>query len=275
MPPSPREPPVAERRPVVPPRLSGISPVSFVLWVALGAVIIVSMNDVAPSIDRLIDGLPRMGSLVDRMFPPNTDPAFLQRVAVRIIETFQIALVGAAIGIIISLPVAWLAARGVSPLGPFAYAFKALISLFRTIPDLIWALLFVVAVGLGAVAGTMTIIVDTIGFCGRFFAEAMEDAEKEPQEALSAIGANPFSILTGAILPDAAPSMINASLFALEKAVRSSVVLGLVGAGGIGQELKVAFDLFQYQNAATIIIVIFVIVLIMEWITDRLRARLQ
>lgn len=269
------DPHVPGRRPVTPSRLSGVSPLSFVLWLALAALIIVSMNDVAPSLDRLANGLPRMASLVGRMMPPNVEPAFLERVAKRILETFQIALVGAAIGIVLSLPIAWLAARGVSPLGPFAYFFKALVSLFRTIPDLIWALLFVVAVGLGAVAGTMTIVVDTIGFCGRFFAEAMEDAEKEPQEALSAIGANRLSILTGAILPDAAPSMINASLFALEKAVRSSVVLGLVGAGGIGQELKVAFDLFQYQNAATIILVIFAIVLIMEWVTDRLRARLQ
>lgn len=121
----------------------------------------------------------------------------------------------------------------------------------------------------------MTIVVDTIGFCGRFFAEAIEDADRKPQDALHAIGANRVSVLFAAILPEAAPSMINASLFALEMAVRSSVVLGLVGAGGIGQELKVAFDLFQYQSAATVILVIFVVVLLMEWVTDRLRARFE
>lgn len=121
----------------------------------------------------------------------------------------------------------------------------------------------------------MTIVVDTIGFCGRFFAEAMEDAEKEPQEALAAIGAGRSSILVGAILPDIMPSLINSSLFALEKAVRSSVVLGLVGAGGIGQELKVAFDLFQYRSASMIILAIFAIVLLMEFCTDKLRARIQ
>jgi len=233
------------------------------------------MQQVAPSPKQLIDGVPGMISLADRMTPPNLDPAFLTRVFWRIVETFQIALVGAAIGILLSLPIGWLAARGVTPLGRGGYLVKAFISLLRTIPDLVWALLFVATVGLGAVAGTLTIVVDTIGFCGRFFAEAMEDAEKEPQEALSAIGANRVSILTGAILPDVAPSMINTSLFALEMAVRSSVVLGLVGAGGIGQELKVAFDLFQYQNACTIILAIFIIVLVMEYLTDRLRARIQ
>lgn len=138
-----------------------------------------------------------------------------------------------------------------------------------------WALLFVATVGLGPVAGTLTIIVDTIGFCGRFFAEAIEDSDRGSRDALQAIGANPSNVFFGAILPDAAPSMVNTSLFALEKAVRSSVVLGLVGAGGIGQELKVSFDLFQYANASAIIMTIFIIVLAMEVATDRLRKRLE
>ena len=257
-----------------PGRMPSLSPFHFTMIVAAAALVLVSIGNVSPSLERLSDGLPRMANLVGRMMPPNTDPDFLWRVTLRLAETFQIAIAGTAIGVILSLPIAWLAARGVTPAGMFYWFFKALISLFRTIPDLIWALLFVSAVGLGAVAGTMTIIVDTIGFCGRFFAEAMEDSDKEPQEALEAIGASRFSILFGAIIPDVMPSMINTALFALEKAVRSSVVLGLVGAGGIGQELKVAFDLFQYQNAATIILAIFIIVLVMEHITDRLRAKL-
>lgn len=259
----------------VPSRLTNLSAGSFALFVALAAVIIVSAGDVAPSIERLTDGLPRMANLVGRMMPPNTEAEFLTRVFWRILETFQIALVGTVVGILLSLPIAWASARGVTPFGVFGYAFKILVSLFRTIPDLVWALLFVSAVGLGAVAGTMTIIVDTIGFCGRFFAEAMEDADKQPQEALAAQGASNVSILTSAVIPDALPSIINTALFALEKAVRSSVVLGLVGAGGIGQELKVAFDLFQYRNASAIILAIFLIVLWMEFISDRLRARIQ
>jgi phosphonate transport system permease protein len=259
----------------VPSRGAGLSAGSFVALVAVGALVIVSAGDVAPSIERLANGLPRMADLIGRMMPPNTDIGFLTRMFWRIVETFQIALVGTVIGVILSLPIAWASVRGVTPLGPLRYVFKGLVSLFRTVPDLVWALLFVSAIGLGAVAGTMTIVVDTIGFCGRFFAEAIEDADKQPQEALEAHGANRLAILTGAILPDAMPSLINTSLFALEKALRSSVVLGLVGAGGIGQELKSAFDLFQYRNASAIILAIFVIVLLMEWATDRLRARIQ
>ncbi|ADZ71257.1 phosphonate ABC transporter, permease protein PhnE [Polymorphum gilvum] len=256
------------------PRVRSFSAVRFVLLVAVGALILASVTQVGPSPDRLVSGLPRMGNLILRMSPPNLDPDFLVRVFWKLIETFQIAIAGTFIGIVLSVPISWLAARGITPVPAIAFLFKMIVSLFRTVPDLVWALLFVSSVGLGAVAGTMTIIVDTIGFCGRFFAEAMEDAEKEPQQALEAIGASRFSILLAAVLPAALPSMINTGLFSLEKAVRSSVVLGLVGAGGIGQELKVAFDLFQYRNAATIIITIFIVVVVMEYATDRLRARL-
>lgn len=266
---------MVDQRLQAPDRFRRFSAVNFVLLVVVGAIILVSMGQVAPSPHQLAQGLPGMANLIGRMLPPNTEPDFLARITLRMIETFQIALVGAAIGIVISLPIAWCAARGVSPFGRGNILVKAFISFLRTVPDLVWALLFVASIGLGAVAGTMTIMVDTIGFCGRFFAEAMEDAEKEPQEALAAIGASRPSILVGAILPDIMPSLINSSLFALEKAVRSSVVLGLVGAGGIGQELKVAFDLFQYRNASMIILAIFAIVLLMEVCTDKLRARIQ
>lgn len=260
--------------PLPPPsRLSGGSPLGFALIVAVLALIVASLGDVAPSPERLAEGGPRIARLVGRMLPPETDPAFLLRMFWSIVETLQIALVGALFGVLVSLPFAWASARGVTPFGRGAFLFKATVSLARTVPDLVWALIFVSAVGLGAVAGTMTIAVDTLGFCGRFFAEAMEETEAEPRQALETIGANRFGVLFGAVLPDALPSMINASLFALEKAVRSSVVLGLVGAGGIGQELKTAFDLFQYQKASAIILAVFVIVLAMEWLTDRLRAR--
>lgn len=262
-------------RTLPPSRLPSISPLSFTVLVVVGALFLVSMGQVAPSPEKLANGLPRMAELVGRMLPPNTEPGFLQRMGWRILETLQIALVGTVFGVVISLPMGWLAARGISPLGAFRHFPRALISLFRTVPDLVWALLFVSTLGLGAVAGTMTIVVDTIGFCGRFFAEAMEEADKKPQEALHAIGANRVTVLCGAILPDVMPTLINSSLFALEKAVRASVVLGLVGAGGIGQELKVAFDLFQYRNASAIILAIFIIVLAMEFLTDRLRAKFQ
>ena len=256
-------------------RIRSISALQFVIWVTVGAVIIAAISDVSPSPNRLAEGIPRIGKLIERMMPPETDPAFLTRMGWRLVETVQIAIAGTFFGVLLSVPIAWFSARGVSPFPWMAFLFKGLVSFFRTVPDLVWALIFVVSVGLGAVAGTMTIMVDTIGFCGRFFAEAMEDADKGPQEALGAIGASKFNILTSTVLPDIMPSMINTTLFALELAVRSSVVLGLVGAGGIGQELRSAFDLFQYQKASAIMLAIFLIVLAMEWVTDKLRQKVQ
>ena len=166
-----------------PSRLPSISPISFTLLVAFAAVFLVSLGQVAPSPERLAAGAPQMVELIGRMLPPNLEPTFLQRMGWRILETLQIALVGTVIGVVISLPIGWLAARGISPLGAFRQLPRGIISLFPTIPDLVWALVFVSTVGLGAIAGTMTIVVDTIGFCGRFFAEAMEEADKKPQEA--------------------------------------------------------------------------------------------
>lgn len=259
----------------LPARFTRVSAFYFILWLVVAAFILATINHVAPSFEQLSEGGPRMVKLLKRMWPPNLEIRFLNRIGNRLFETFQIALAGASIGIVLSLPLAWLAAKGISPLGRLAFIVKGFISFLRTVPDLVWALILVSVVGLGAVAGTLTIVVDTIGFCGRFFAEAMEDAEEEPQHALAALGANRLSILFSAILPNAFPSIINSSLFSLEKAVRSSVVLGLVGAGGIGQELQVAFDLFQYRNAATIILVIFVLVLAMEYLTERLRVQAQ
>jgi phosphonate transport system permease protein len=142
------------------------------------------------------------------------------------------------------------------------------------VPDLIWAVFFVVTVGLGPFAGTLALIVDTVGFCGRFFAEAMEEADGGPQEALAALGARKGAIIAAAVLPAALPSMITTSLFSLEKATRSSVVLGLVGAGGIGMELEVALTFFNYQEAATIILAIFVLVLIVEQLSALLRQKI-
>ena len=177
------------------------------------------------------------------------------------------------LGLVFSLPLAILAARGLSPHPVVYYAVRSLISLFRTVPDLVWALFFVIAVGLGPAAGTLAIMIDTIGFCGRFFAEAMEETDKGPREALTALGASRIGVVFSAVVPQAMPSFINTALFSLEKSTRSSVVLGLVGAGGIGLELKVAMDLFQYSTASTIILCIFLLVLVVEQASTWLRGR--
>jgi phosphonate transport system permease protein len=234
----------------------------FMLYV-LGVLFFVwSLGGSGISGQDLLRGIPNMVRLVGEMTPP--DLSRLPQISLAILETFQMGLVGAVIGILISFVLAVLASRRNTPHLAVYHVTRFIIAFCRSVPDLVWAVLFVASVGLGVFAGTLTIIVDTIGFCGRFFAEAMEEVDQGPEEALQTIGASRIFIVLSAVLPAAMPSFVNSSLFALEKAVRSSVVLGLVGAGGIGIELKVAMDMFEYQEAATIILSIFLLVIAVE-----------
>jgi phosphonate transport system permease protein len=253
----------------VPPRLQSPGLGSFALVLLAVLVLVYSANSVGLSLSQLVNGLPDIRRIVGEMFPP--DFQRLDRIAAALLETFQMALVGTALGIVGSFFLAMLASRIHSP-HPSLYAVaRGVVSLFRTVPDLVWALLFVVAVGLGPFAGTLAIMIDTMGFCGRFFAEAMEEAQSGPQEALRAIGARRVDVIFCTVVPAAMPSFVNSALFSLEKATRSSVILGLVGAGGIGIELKVAMDLFQYKQAATAILAIFILVIAVEQLSGAVR----
>lgn len=259
-------------RPAVPKRMERPSALRFALLLALGAFLIWAFSGSGLSLEKLIRGLPAVGSILDRMFPPSVDR--MEFILSSLLVTFQMAVAGCVLGLVASLPLAILAADGLSPHPVIRFLARGLIALFRTVPDLVWALLFVIAVGLGPAAGVLAIMVDTIGFAGRFFAEAMEESDKGPREALSAIGASRTGMIFSAVVPDAMPAFVATSLFCLEKATRSSVVLGLVGAGGIGVELKVAFDLFDYDTAATIIIVVFLLVVAVEQVGAALRRRI-
>jgi phosphonate transport system permease protein len=254
------------------PRFEGPGLIGYMVWVLVAAFIVWSFTTAGLSLDRLQRGLPAMGSILQRMFPPDLER--LPQILWSLLTTFQMAVAGTVLGLLFSFPLAVLAADGLSPHPILRSLSRGLIALFRTVPDLVWALLFVIAVGLGPAAGVLAIMVDKIGFAGRFFAEAMEETDQGPREALAAIGATRAGIIFSAVVPEAMPSFIATSLFSLEKAVRGSVILGLVGAGGIGVELKVAFDLFAYDQAATIIIAIFLLVLVVEQVSNLFRRRL-
>jgi phosphonate transport system permease protein len=254
------------------PRFERPGALALTLWVAAAAFLIAALQGIGFSASGFLAGVPSMGRILGEMFPPSVERA--GPVAKALLETFQMALVGTVAGVALSLPLAVLATRHLSPNILVYQAARALIALFRTVPDLVWALFFVVAVGLGPFAGALAITVDIVGFCGRFFAEAMEEADRGPQEALHALGAGRGAVIAAAVIPAAMPSFVNTSLFSLEKATRSSVVLGLVGAGGIGIELQVSMDLFRYAEASAIIIAIFGLVVAVEQCSAWLRRRL-
>lgn len=231
-----------------------------------------SLQAAGISIPDLIAGLPNMGQIASEMVPPATDR--LWPMLKSVLVTFQMALVGTVIGIIISIPLSVLMARNFAPNSIVYSAVRGLVTFLRTVPDLAWALFFVASVGLGPFAGTLALVMETIGFCARFFAESIEEADEGSPEALKAIGAPKTSIIICSVFPTVMPSFINTSLFSFEKAVRSSVVLGLVGAGGIGAELATSMEMFRFDQSATIILMIFVLVLVVEKISSSSRRAL-
>lgn len=258
---------------LMPGRWKRPSPFAFIVWVIFLGFFIHGLTTSDMRLDRLAGSLPNLVSFLSQALPP--DLGRLSAVAVATVETFEIALVGTVFGALLSLPLALLAAANTSPHSSVYYATRGFISFLRAIPDLVWGLIFVVVVGLGPIAGIFAITVDTMGFCGRFFAERIEEVEPGPIKALQATGASVYGVIAGAIVPAAFPSFVATTMFALELATRSAVVLGLVGAEGIGVELSTSMQLLRYDEALTIILVIFAVVIAVERLASAIRRRVM
>lgn len=196
-------------------------------------------------------------------------------VALKMLETLEIALWGTLVAVLLSSPLAYLAARNYSPHRLVYIGARGVISLLRSVPELIVALFLVLAYGFGPIAGVLALGLHAAGFLGKFYAEDIENADKKPQEALEAIGAGKLRTLWYGVMPQVIPQYIAYTLYILDRNVRMATVVGLVGAGGIGQELKGRFDMFQYDHVATILIAIFVVVFLLDQFSARLRARLM
>lgn len=255
----------------IPPRFRTPSPFSFGVVLVLLALFVQGVMATEITLERLLKGTVNLTHFLGRAFPPNLKD--LDTIGWAMFETLNIAIVGVVVGVILSVPFSLLAARNTTPAPWVRHVVKLVIATMRTIPDLIWALIFVVAVGLGPMAGVLAIMMDTIGFAARFFSERIEEVHAGPADALTATGAGRLSVIGGAILPETFASMTATSLYSVEKALRSAVTLGLVGAGGIGVELAAAMRLFNYDEALTIILVILVAVIAFEQLSSLIRER--
>ena len=258
-----------------PPRFQHRSIADYVAIIVVLALVLTSVMNTAPSLDKLQRGTARLfapSGFLMQMFPP--DFSRVEHITWKLVETLQMAVAGAALGLVFAVPFAILATDRLSPHPVIKIAARGMIAFFRTVPDLVWAIFFIIVVGLGPAAGVLALMIDKIGFAGRFFAEAMEEADTGPQDALRAIGASRMGIIFSAVFPACLPSFTATSLFALEKSVRGSAALGLVGAGGIGVDLKVAFDLFNYDEALTIILMMLVLVVAVEQGSSWIRSKL-
>jgi phosphonate transport system permease protein len=221
----------------------------------------------------LVTGASGMADILRRSFPP--DVQNLRPALGGVIETFDIALLGTCAATVLSLPLAVLAAENLTPSRSLYFGARGVIAVTRAVPDLVWALLFVTAVGLGPFPAVLALAVHSVGMLGRLFAESIEDIEMGPVQALTLTGASRVQIVTHAIVPSLLPSLTSISLFRLDENVRASLVLGFVGAGGIGFLILTAMNLFQYRQVATLLILTYVLVVFVERLSAAIRARIR
>lgn len=196
---------------------------------------------------------------------------YLQHVALKMVETLEIAFWGTLLAVLAAVPLAILSASNLTPHPLVRFASRGVVSFCRAIPELISALFLVLAYGFGPAAGVLALAIHSAGFLGKFYAEDIENADRRPQEALRAIGANRLKMLRFAILPQVAPQYVAYTLYVLDRNVRMATVIGLVGGGGIGQELKGRYDMFNYGHVGTILVAIFLLVLALDQVSSRVR----
>lgn len=199
---------------------------------------------------------------------------YLLDTLLRMAETVEMGLWGTLFGALLSLPLAYGSARSYAGSSWIYHSCRCAVAFLRAIPELISALFLVLAYGFGPIAGILAMGLHCAGFFGKFFAEDIENADPGPQEAVRATGAGRLLVLRHAVLPQVLPQYVAYVLYILDRNVRTATVIGLVGAGGIGQELKGRFDVFEYAHVATILMVIFLTVLAIERLAVALRARL-
>src|SRR5262252_941686 len=218
-------------------------------------------------------GIAGIVDILRRGVPP--DLSVLRDSIKAALVTLDVAIIGTSVPILISLPLAFLAAENVTPSRLAYTAARTVIAVCRIVPDVVWALLFVAAVGLGPFAATLGLAVHSIGILGRLYAEAIEDVNMASIDALSVIGANRFQIAAHAVLPAVLPTMTGLTLYRMDTNVRSSLVLGFVGGGGLGFGIETALNLFQYQRLLTYLLVMGVLIAAVESVAVALRRRIH
>jgi len=243
-----------------------------VLVVVVALTVVQSLIVVQARPQDLVSGFHGMVDIVSRAMPP--DFSRLPDVAWPALETVDIAIFGTIFGVCMALPLAVLAAANVTPSRVLYFAARGVIGFTRAVPDLVWALLFVTAVGLGPFPGALALSVHSIGMLGRLFAETIENMDMAPIDALALTGANRMQVFSHGVVPSVLPALLGIGLYRLDENIRSSLVLGFVGAGGIGFELLTAMNLFQYREVSLLLIVVFVIVFATERMSAICRQRL-
>lgn len=261
----------------------------YVLTAAFLGVLAASLYTAQVDPRRLFEGdaLGNVARFVRGGLPPKLSPEFLRQMARPLIETIQISVMGTFIAMLIGLPLGLLATsllgwsgilherrsrvgRWILGFVPYAVA-RAALSVFRSIPEYVWAFMFVRAVGLGPFPGVLAIGVAYGGMLGKVYSEILEGVDPKPLETLHAAGASRLGVVLYGLIPQALPSFVSYTLYRWECAVRASAILGLVGAGGVGQQVELSMRFFQFDEVFTLLALLFCLVAAVDFISGRLR----
>jgi phosphonate transport system permease protein len=223
--------------------------------------------------ERIINGLTKLGWLVALMWPPSAG-GVLPELLMSLLESLAMAFLGTVLAVVVALPLALLGAGNVIGNVLLRFSVRRLYDGLRGIDTLIWALIFVAAVGMGPFAGILALAVPDIGTLSKLFSEALESADRRQVEAVRAAGANRVLAVRLGLIPQVAPVMLSQILYTLESNARSSTVLGIVGAGGIGLALADRIRINNWDEVAFIVLLILAMVAAIDFVSRRLRLKI-
>ncbi|MBM3347260.1 MAG: phosphonate ABC transporter, permease protein PhnE [Betaproteobacteria bacterium] len=226
--------------------------------------------DVTPT--RLFNGLDRVGKIATALIPPSPGDAFWD-LCKAMLESIAMAFLGTLLAAIIALPLGFLGARNVLPIRLLRFPIRRSFDFLRGVDALVWALVYVRAVGLGPLAGVLAIATTDIGIFAKLFAEAIENVEKKQVEGIRASGGNAVKTLRFGVLPQVLPIMLSNVLYMFESNTRSATILGIIGAGGIGFALSDRIRAHRWDEVGFIIIMIIVVVALIDFLSHQLRTR--
>jgi phosphonate transport system permease protein len=255
-----------------PPTIFGTPGRRFAFWALVAAYLVWSLSTLKFDSARILAGLPRAWNIFERMMPP--DFTRWQLLLGGMVESIQIAIAATIVGAVLSVPVGIAAAANLAP-RPLYLAARAFIVTGRTFHEVIIAIFFVKLFGFGPVAGLLTLAFSSAIFLGKMLAEDIENMKPGPVEAIRATGASFTQTFAYAVVPQVLVKTLGVLIYRLDSNLRHSTVIGIVGAGGIGQTLSASFSRYDYDFASAILLTIAAMVALGEWFSDWARRRLR
>ena len=240
---------------------------NIIIGIIIALLVVASYNVDANPIE-FVEGLPNLAIVVEAMLL--VDPKYVPNDIWALFETIQLAFIGTIFGFVIALPLSMLSARNLN--SKYVYGpVRALLAAIRTFPSILWAILFVIMVGLGPFAGVLAIIMYTIGFVSKLQYEAIETIDSDPMDAVASIGVSKWQLIRYVVIPESASHLLSHLLYMFDYNIRQTSILGLVGAGGIGFYIINYIKFFEYGKAAVFMLVVLVSVLIIDWVSVKIR----